>query len=197
MSADAGPVRILALNGSLRAGSSNLAVLEAASTLAPADVTVELYDGLGALPHFNPDLDTGDDTALPAPVLDLRRRVADVHAIVVCSPEYAHGIPGSFKNLLDWLVGSVDLPGKPVAIFSASALSTHVGPQLREVLTTMSVRLVEAASITIPFPSRRLTATELVGDPASSDVIGRAVAALARSARNPGSADSGPAMPAR
>ena len=94
-------MHILAISGSLRAGASNTAVLQAAVLLSPPGVTITLYDGLGALPHFNPDLDSPDGRALPAIVADLRSQVGHADALLISCPEYAHGIPGSFKNLLD------------------------------------------------------------------------------------------------
>src|SRR4030095_3213606 len=96
-------VRLLAISGSLRAGSSNTEVLRALTLLAPPRVTIEHYEGLAMLPAFNPDLDA-EGMAAPAPVQNLRAQVQTADAIVICSPEYAHGVPGSLKNALDWLV---------------------------------------------------------------------------------------------
>src|SRR5437764_1175741 len=99
-------VRILAISGSLRAVSSNTALLRAAAALAPEGVEVELYGGLGDLPHFNPDLDDPDHKDRePAAVTDLRARVRSADGLLIAAPEYAHGVPGAMKNALDWLVG--------------------------------------------------------------------------------------------
>lgn len=95
-------IRLLALSGSLRARSSNGALLEAAALLAPAGMRIEPFAGIGALPHFNPDLEAG---ALPDAVRALRERVGAADGLLISCPEYARGIPGSFKNALDWLVG--------------------------------------------------------------------------------------------
>lgn len=69
--------------------------------LAPPGVVVEHYNEIGELPHFNPDF----EDALPARIIDLRARVNQADGLLVSCPEYARGIPGSFKNMLDWLVG--------------------------------------------------------------------------------------------
>src|SRR4051812_43254396 len=95
-------VRILAISGSLRISSANTAVLRAAITLAAEEVAIALYDGLAELPHFNPDL---DGEIAPPSVAKFRRHLAEVDAILISSPEYAHGVPGVMKNALDWLVG--------------------------------------------------------------------------------------------
>jgi chromate reductase len=154
-------MRILAISGSLRANSSNTAILQAAARLAPPAMAIVLYDGLAALPHFNPDLDADPP---PAPVLALRRHIGSCEGLLICSPEYARGVAGAMKNALDWLVGSVEFPGKPVALINASPRATHADAQLRLTLGTMAARLVEGASITLPLLGRNLDADGIVGD---------------------------------
>jgi NAD(P)H-dependent FMN reductase len=140
-------LRILAISGSLRRMSSNTALLRLASVVAPDGMTVTMYDGLGALPHFNPDDDM--DTP-PEPVLELRAQVGEADGLLVCSPEYAHGVPGSLKNAFDWLVASVEFPHKPVALLNASPMATHAHASLLETLTLMTARIVHEACVTIP-----------------------------------------------
>lgn len=180
---------VLAISGSLRAGASNTALLEAAGQLAPAGVCVQLYEGLASLPHFNPDLEAPEARALPAAVAGLRARVGRANALLLSTPEYAHGLPGAFKNALDWLVGSTEFPGKPVAFISPNARSTHAQAQLREVLTTMSARLVEGACAVVPLPRRDMTVADIVADGELSAALTVALAALARAAREDGSRD--------
>lgn len=148
-------MRILTISGSLRAGSSNSSVLDALSLLAPADIEIIRYAGLGDLPHFNPDLD-GD--APPPGVIELRQMVGASAALIVSSPEYAHGIAGSFKNGLDWLVRSLEFPGKPIAIINAAPRASHAEEQLREILTTMSARLIDDAMLTLAIQGSGLDA---------------------------------------
>ena len=166
-------MRILAISGSLRATSSNTALLLAAARLAPADMEVVLYDGLAALPHFNPDLDTEDP---PPTVLALRREIGRCDGLLISSPEYARGVAGAVKNALDWLVSGLEFPEKPVALLNASPRATHADAQLRLTLTTMSARLVEAASIALPLLGRSLDADGIVAD-------GRARSTAPRGAR--------------
>jgi chromate reductase, NAD(P)H dehydrogenase (quinone) len=154
-------MRILAISGSLRATSSNTALLRAAARLAPAGTEVVLYDGLAALPHFNPDLDTDHP---PATVVALRRAIGQCDGLLISSPEYARGVAGAMKNALDWLVSSVEFPEKPVALLNASPRATHADAQMRLTLTTMSAKLVEAASITLPLLGRGLDADGIVAD---------------------------------
>ena len=178
-------MQILPISGSLLPGASNTTLLEAASLLAPPGVGINLYDGLGSLPHFNPDLDRPDAEGLPYAVADLRKRVGNASGVLISSPEYAHGIPGSFKNLLDWLVGSVEFPGKPVALLNTSSLSIHAPAQLREVLTTMNSRLVPEASVTIPIGRQRDVAA-ILADTELVTAIGAALTAFVDAIARPG-----------
>lgn len=156
-------MKILTLSGSLRTVSSNSATLEAAALLAPAGMVLTRYTGLAGLPHFNPDLD-GD--APPADVLELRRLVGAADGLLLSSPEYAHGMAGSFKNGLDWLVRSLEFPGKPVALINVAPRASHAEAQLREVLTTMSARLVDGAMLTLPIQGSKLDAAGIAANPA-------------------------------
>ena len=171
---------VLAISGSLRARSSNTSLLRLAASVAPDDVHVELYDGLASLPHFNPD----DDVDLPPPaVLELRRRVGAADGLLFCSPEYAHGVPGSLKNALDWLVASVELPGKPVASLNASPMSTHAQASLLETLTVMSTRIVREAWVTIPVGRGDVDADGVITNEAIARATRDALDAFARGIR--------------
>lgn len=165
-------MHILAISGSLRTRASNTALLEAAALVAPPGVVITMYDALNSLPHFNPDLDApGDTTMLPEIVADLRARIGQADGVLISSPEYAHGIPGSFKNALDWLVGSVEFPNKPVALLNTSSMSVHAPAQLIEVLTTMNARIISQACFTIPLMGRQLDADAIAHDHELSTVL--------------------------
>jgi chromate reductase len=155
-------VRVLCLSGSLRRMSANTALLRAARELAPDTLELELYEGLGRLPLFSPD---DEVDPLPPSVQALRIAVGQSDALLIACPEYAHGIPGAFKNLLDWLVGSLEFPGKPVALWNASSrASHHAQDALREVLVTMSAQMLEAASVTVPLPGAGCSVASILAD---------------------------------
>jgi NAD(P)H-dependent FMN reductase len=174
------PLHLLAISGSLRAGASNTALLEAAALVAPPGVTIALYDALSMLPPFNPDLDAPDGVGLPPAVADFRTRIGRADGLLLSSPEYAHGIAGAFKNALDWLVGSVEFPGKPVAVLNASPWSVHAPAQLIEVLTTMNAHLVPEACVAVPLRGQRLDGATVAADPELAPVLRAAVAAFVR-----------------
>ena len=165
--------RILAISGSLRAASLSTAVLTAASMVAPPETEIVFYTGLADLPAFNPDLDTGEP---PSAVRTLRHEIAIADGLLISSPEYARGIPGSLKNALDWLVSSSEFPEKPVAVIHTSPRSVDVHAQLRLVLTTMSARLIDEASITVPLLGKTLDPNQIISDPTFSGPLRRALA---------------------
>lgn len=170
-------MKVLAISGSLRSASSNAALLRAAAALAPPGMEFVPYQGLGALPHFNPDLDA-EGAEPPAAVAALRALVAQCDGLVICSPEYAHGVPGSLKNALDWLVSFPQFAGKPVLLLNASAAGgQHAQEGLAETLRTMSARVLPE-SLVSPFLARKLEPGAELPEPARSLLRG-ALAALA------------------
>ena len=166
---------LLTISGSLRVASSNTAALEALALLAPPEVTVRRYDELDRLPAFNPDLESGE---LPDVVGRLRTLIGEADALVVSSPEYARGMAGALKNMLDWLVGALEFPGKRVALITTSQRAEYAPEQLKLVLTTMSARIVEPACITLPLLGRTLTAAEIAGDAELAGQLRAAIGAL-------------------
>jgi chromate reductase, NAD(P)H dehydrogenase (quinone) len=159
-------MQILAISGSLRASSSNTSLLRAAADLAPHGVEVILYEGLGELPHFNPDIEGA--TVSPA-VSVWRSKLRDADGVVFSVPEYAHGLPGVLKNSLDWVVGSGELVDKPVALFNASLRGTYAQASLTETLTVMSARVMPSA--TLELLGKPVTASQIVADPGMAAVV--------------------------
>jgi chromate reductase len=132
--------QILLIPGSTRAAATNVAVLRTVAQIASDGVVAVLYERLAELPAFNPDHD--GETA-GAAVADLRRQLAAADAVLFCTPEYAGTLPGSFKNLLDWTVGSGDLYGKPVAWVNVANAGRGEGAQAA---LAMVLRYVGAVS---------------------------------------------------
>ncbi len=172
---------VLAIPGSLRAASANHLLILAAQRLAPASMRIDIDEVLGRLPHFNPDHD-GDSP--PHVVLDFRHRVGAADAVMISSPEYAHGIPGSLKNALDWLVSSVEFPGKPVLLLNASAGDArHLQLQITEILSTMSARVIARPPMVSAVVRRAISADGAVNDPQVAETIAQALAELGEAMR--------------
>lgn len=168
---------LLTVAGSLRAGSSNAALLAAVALIAPAAVTVSAYSTLGSLPAFNPDIEESG-ARVPSAVSEWRTALTAADMLLVSTPEYAHGIPGVLKNALDWIVGSGELVGKPVGVINPSASSRFAFPQLIEVLTVMSATVVPGATVVLDLPRRGLDAAELAADATIAASLGDVISAL-------------------
>lgn len=141
-------VRILAISGSLRKRSLNTALLQAATHLVPLGMEIQIYNNLGNLPLFNPDLEGSE----PSSVLDFRSQLQRAQGLLIASPEYAHGITGVLKNALDWIVGSGELVGKLVCLINTSSRATHAYKSLEEILKTMDAKILSEASKVIGLP---------------------------------------------
>lgn len=167
-------MNILAISGSLRAVSINSALLRAATRLAPPDMSIALYRELGELPLFNPDIEATE----PAAVVRLRSKIITADAVLIASPEYAHGVTGVLKNALDWMVGNEAFVNKPVALLNASPMSIHAPASLKEIITVMSARIVEEASITLPLRGARLDEQGMIAHAVISAALSEALCAL-------------------
>ena len=169
-------MNILALPGSLRAASINAAFCRAASRLAPAPLRISVFAGLGDLPLFNADLE--DDP--PRAVREFREAVGAAGAVLIASPEYAHGIAGALKNALDWLVSFEAFIGKPVVLVNTSPRAHHAYDALREVLKTMSADILSDACMTLPLLGGSVTEEAMVSDAELAQRIREGLRALAR-----------------
>jgi chromate reductase len=136
--------RILLISGSTRAGATNTLALRALSEHALYVVETEQYQGLSRIPAFTPDLDP-----LPTEVDELLACISRANAVVFATPEYAGGLPGSLKNLLDWTVGGGQLYDKLIAWLDVANPGRGGGArgQLRTVLGYVGARVVEAACV--------------------------------------------------
>ena len=171
-------MKLLALAGSLRATSSTAAILREAARLAPPGTRVEVFGGVATLPHFSPDLDV---EPLPPAVAALRAELGTSRGLIIASPEYAHGMPGSLKNALDWLVSASEPIAMPVLLISASpGGAAHAHAQLSEVLRTMSMRLVDGGAHVLT--RGQLAADGSILDRPLLDAIARGLVELAAQA---------------
>jgi chromate reductase, NAD(P)H dehydrogenase (quinone) len=140
--------KIVGLSGSLKKNSTNTALLKALAELRSPHTSFEIFEALDTIPHFNPDLD-GDTIAS---VVSFRKLLKECDGVIICTPEYAFGIPGSLKNALDWTVSSGDFYEKPVATISASPLPSGADKAhaaLRLTLTAMGSTFIDGGSLTI------------------------------------------------
>ncbi len=167
---------ILAISGSLRAASTNSALVAALARNAPPGCGVAVYDGLGRLPIFNPD---DEDERTPREASDLIAAVTGADGIIVSCPEYAHGVPGGLKNALDWLVSRDAAVDKPAILAHASPRSLYARAALAEIMRTMSFALHDGV-IEIPLLGKKPPAVQgILADPVNVLAMRGALSAFA------------------
>ena len=161
-------VRILALVGSLRAGSHNRQLAEAAVKLAPEGAEVELYEGLADIPFYNEDIDV--EGSVPAPAARLRAAAKSADAFLFFSPEYNGTIPAVLKNAIDWLsrpYGAGAFGGKPVAVVG-TAFGQYGGvwaqDETRKAVGIAGGKVIEDLKLSIPGSVVRFAETHPVDD---------------------------------
>jgi chromate reductase, NAD(P)H dehydrogenase (quinone) len=169
-------LKLFALSGSWRSKSSNTLLVERVVEIADKNIAIDLFTDLHRLPHFNPDNEPSDDIF----VQDLTRRMRAADGLVISTPEYAHGVPGSLKNALDWLVGTDAFIEKPFAILRACDRSIHAVDSLIEILTTMSGIYLAQADITIDLRGKGERTTEILTSTDSTENICASLAVLER-----------------
>src|SRR3954463_86399 len=157
--------RLLLICGSLRSQSTNSSLLRTVqSSMLDDHAVADSYEGMGQLPHFNPD---DDVDPLPDAVIDLRARIAAATAILFSTPEYAGAMPGSFKNLLDWTVGGVEISDKPVGWINISPApdgAARTYDSLTTVLQYTGARVITAACVHLPVPRSSISADGVIED---------------------------------
>src|SRR6185503_12586186 len=109
--------KVLAISGSTRRHSTNHNLLKALAGLMADVLDITIYDSIADLPHFDPDRSNDN---VPGIVTAFREALAQAAGVIICTPEYAHGVPGTLKNALDWTVSTADFSGKPTVLITAS-----------------------------------------------------------------------------
>lgn len=169
---------ILMISGSVREGSVNAAVINAAAELLPPGFEALIYRGIGSLPHFNPDL---DHDPLPPEVAKLRRLIDESAGLLFSTPEYAGAMPGALKNLLEWTVGGVETTSKPTGWINPSSIlnrSAGTYEQLRIVLDYTDCEVIDDACAAIAVPRALIGEDGRIEDQDVRDVISRALISL-------------------
>jgi chromate reductase, NAD(P)H dehydrogenase (quinone) len=145
-------MRVLGIPGSLRAGSYNRALLQAARELAPDGMEIVEFD-LRELPFYDGDVEAAGD---PEPVTAFKEAIRSADALLIATPEYNRGVPGVLKNAVDWasrpLLGS-PLAGKPVAIMGASTGrggTARAQEQLRAALEFSRANVLNEPEVLVP-----------------------------------------------
>ena len=175
-------VRILALVGSLRAGSHNRQLAEAAVKLAPEGAEVVVYEGLADIPFYNEDIDVAGN--VPAAAAKLREAAQAADAFLLFSPEYNGTIPAVLKNAIDWLsrpYGAGAFGGKPVAVVG-TAFGQFGGvwaqDETRKAVGIAGGKVIEDIKLSIPGSVTRFAETHPADDAEVAAQLAEVVAGL-------------------
>lgn len=151
--------KILAISGSTRQRSTNLNLINAIIGLFSYEADIKLFQGLSDLPHFNPDIDT--ETS-PKSVLDFRTQLSNADGVLICTPEYAMGVPGTLKNAIDWTVSSMEFSNKPVALITASSSGHKAHISLLETLRVIQANIPQDSQLVISFAQTKVTGNKII-----------------------------------
>lgn len=158
-------IRILAISGSLRPTSSNHFVVKEIAQMTPAGIEFVIYDGLGNIPPFN------DSNDAPAAVADLRQQLAAADGVLICTPEYAFGVPGVLKNAIDWTVSSGEFDNKPVAVVAAATGGDKALASLLLTFKALSANIADGATLLISFVRSKLDEQGRIKDQATKQAL--------------------------
>ncbi|MFF5160848.1 NADPH-dependent FMN reductase [Streptomyces sp. NPDC000348] len=185
-------VRILALVGSLRAGSHNRQLAEATVKLAPAGAEVALYEGLAEIPFYNEDIDVEGD--VPAAAAKLREAAAGADALLLFTPEYNGTMPAVLKNAIDWLsrpYGAGAISGKPVVVIG-TAFGQYGGvwahDEARKSVGIAGGKVIEDIKLSIPGSVTRFAETHPADDSEVADQLTEVITRLHGLAGEPAAA---------
>lgn len=178
-------IKILVLAGSLRRGSYNRALARAAAQLAPIGMAIEMFDGLGALPFYDGDL---EDDGIPASVVALRRAIVEADALLIATPEYNGATSGVLKNALDWASRGPDriLAGKPVAVMGASTGASGAKGGIESVVRIVGRMRSDVLDhlVAVPFAAQAFDGDLALQDSKIRTDVARLVTELADRARS-------------
>jgi chromate reductase len=153
--------KIFAICGSTRKTSSNLNLINAIIDLTKEKFDIAIFDELTSIPQFNPDLD--NDTP-PGPVKNFRKQLKEADGILICTPEYAMGVPGTLKNAIDWTVSSCEFSHKPVALITASSLGENAHESLLKTLKIIESNITDQTQLVISFVKTKVSRENRITD---------------------------------
>jgi chromate reductase len=174
-------IKILAISGSTRKSSSNLNLIKAIADLTSEIFTTTIFDGLLELPHFNPDLDNEN---VPQRVVDFRRQLKEADGILISSPEYAIGDPGTLKNAIDWTISSTEFSKKPVALITASLSGEKAHNSLLGTLLIIEAQMTSDTQLLISFVKTKVSSECKITDNETLNSINKLTQSLMEIIRN-------------
>jgi len=164
-------IKILAVSGGIRPTSTNALLVKEIQRWAPAHVEITIYQELATLPAF-------DDGEAPESVNDWRRQLTAADGVLICSPEYAFGVPGALKNAIEWTVRSSELVNKPLALITAASGGDKAHAAWLQIFAALSANIPPGGDLLIPFIRTKFNEKGEVSDVATKEAILKTVQAL-------------------
>ena len=144
--------KIVAICGSTRKISTNHRLINVIKEMYSSELEIILFDRLDSLPHFNPDIEEAPSKQL----LEFKQLLRTADGILICTPEYAHGVPGVLKNAIDWTVSTCEFSHKPTALITASTEGKFAHSSLIETLRVIEAEAIEELQLLIPFAQTKI-----------------------------------------
>ena len=168
-------LNILAISGSTRQQSSNHLLIQAIADLMSDVAAIQIFNGLTEIPHFNPDLDNEHP---PEAVTKFRDLVRASDAVLICTPEYAIGVPGTLKNAIDWTVSSMEFSNKPVALITAGTSGIKAHASLMGTLLMIESKIAEDAQLVISAVKTKISQNAVITHAATLENVQQLIKAL-------------------
>lgn len=159
--------KIIAISGSTRAQSSNLSLIMAIAELTTELFEITVFNDIAGIPHFNPDLNTDNP---PQAVTDFKNKLRAADGILICTPEYAMGVPGTLKNAIDWTVSSCEFSHKATALITASSVGQKGHAALMETLKVLEASITDETQLIIPFVKTKVKDNKITDEKTLAEV---------------------------
>ncbi|WP_327488612.1 NADPH-dependent FMN reductase [Telluribacter sp.] len=159
---------VVAIPGSTRQKSVNHSLIKAITELTAQRLEITVYDGLGRLPQFNPD---DDQENVAANVSDFRQLLREADGILICTPEYARGVPGTLKNAIDWTISSGEFPHKPTLLITASTDGTFGHRALMETLKAIEAKNIDNLQLVIQHAKTKISNENRITDESTRHAV--------------------------
>lgn len=161
-------IHIVAICGSTREVSVNLNLLHAIQDLYKNKLILSIYPSIANLPHFNPDLDNNN---APPVVNEFHAQLSEADGVLICTPEYAMGVPGSLKNAIDWMVSSTVFSHKPTALITAGLSGEKGHKALMETLNIIEANIPASCQLIIQFAKTKISVNTITNEQTKTDIM--------------------------
>ncbi|MFZ3229937.1 MAG: NADPH-dependent FMN reductase [Pseudobdellovibrio sp.] len=179
-------INILAISGSTRASSSNLNLIKIIEELASDSILVTVFNELALLPQFNPDYDNED---VPESIKLFRQQINFADGVLICTPEYAGGVPGALKNAIDWTVSSMEFSQKPVALITAATSGKFSHESLLGTLLILETKITKEMQFIISYIKTKINKSGQILDKGVLEQINTLIKALVETVNNKSGAE--------